>query len=337
MLQPQENRNSLQIQGTVLQVKYHPFMIIALLLLGGLVLLCAGGDLLVRGAESLAIRLGMTPLVIGLTVVAFGTSSPELFISIGAALQDLDDVAIGNAVGSNIANLTLVLGLAAWVYPIRVETQVMKKDAPVLIFCSVALCAMLFVSGILTRGYGALMVIALAAYIFLCIRWGKSGDPEPTDCENTASKSLLLSTVLVMAGLVMLVYGAEFFVDGAVQLARNFGISEAVISLTLIAFGTSLPEIASTLIASVKGRGDLAIGNAVGSSIFNILAILGLTSLITPLSMGNISWVDLVFMTLTAMIVLPILYTEEKMTRSEGAFLVFCYFVYLSLIAYRIS
>ncbi|MCY4150342.1 MAG: calcium/sodium antiporter [Gammaproteobacteria bacterium] len=312
-------------------------MIIALLLIGGLVLLCVGGDLLVRGAESLAIRLGMTPLVIGLTVVAFGTSSPELFISIGAALRELDDVAIGNAVGSNIANLTLVLGLAAWVYPIRVETQVMKKDAPILILCSVALCVMLLVSGMLTRGYGALMVLALAAYIFFCIRWGKSGDPEPADCESTASRSLFLSTVLVVAGLAMLVYGADFFVDGAVQLARNFGISEAVISLTLVALGTSLPEVASTLIASLKGKGDLAIGNAVGSSIFNILAILGLTSLIAPLSIGNISWVDLAFMTLAAIIVLPILYTEEKMTRLEGVFLVFCYFAYLSLVAYRIS
>jgi len=311
-------------------------MIIALLLIGGLVLLCVGGDLLVRGAESLAIRLGMTPLVIGLTVVAFGTSSPELFISIGAALRELDDVAIGNAVGSNIANLTLVLGLAAWVYPIRVETQVMKKDAPILILCSVALCVMLLVSGMLTRGYGALMVLALAAYIFFCIRWGKSGDPEPADCESTASRSLFLSTVLVVAGLAMLVYGADFFVDGAVQLARNFGISEAVISLTLVALGTSLPEVASTLIASLKGKGDLAIGNAVGSSIFNILAILGLTSLIAPLSIGNISWVDLAFMTLAAIIVLPILYTEEKMTRLEGVFLVFCYFAYLSLVAYRI-
>ncbi len=312
-------------------------MIIALLLLGGLVLLCVGGDLLVRGAESLAVRLGMTPLVIGLTVVAFGTSSPELFISIGAALQDLDDVAIGNAVGSNIANLTLVLGLAAWVYPIRVETRVMKKDTPILVLCSAALCAMLFLGGMLTRGYGALMVLSLAVYIFLCIRWGKSGDPEPTDCERAASKSLLLSTVFVVAGLVMLVYGADFFVGGAVQLARNFGISEAVISLTLVALGTSLPEIASTLIASLKGRGDLAIGNAVGSSIFNILAILGLTSLITPLSMGNISWIDLAFMTFTAVVVLPIIYTEEKMTRFEGVSLVFCYFAYLSLIAYRIS
>ncbi len=312
-------------------------MIIAFLLLVGLVLLCVGGDLLVRGAESLAVRLGMTPLVIGLTVVAFGTSSPELFISIGAALQDLDDVAIGNAVGSNITNLTLVLGLAAWVYPIRVETRMMKKDAPILVLCSAAVCAMLFMSGMLTRGYGALMILSLAAYIFLCIRWGKSGDSEPTGPENTASKSLLLSTVLVVAGLVMLVYGADFFVNGAVQLARNVGISEAVISLTLIALGTSLPEIASTLIASLKGRGDMAIGNAVGSSIFNILAILGLTSLVTPLSMGNIAWIDLAFMTLAAIIVMPILYTEEKMTRLEGAFLVFCYFVYLSLIAYRIS
>ncbi len=312
-------------------------MIIAFLLLGGLLLLIIGGDLLVRGAESLAIRLGMTQLVIGLTVVAFGTSAPELFISIGAALQDLDDVAIGNAVGSNIANLTLVLGLAACVHPLRVETQVLKKDVPILILCSFALCIMLYVSGMLTRGYGALMIIALATYLFFCIRWGRTSKSEPEDCRNDASKSLLLSVFLVVIGLVMLVYGADFFVDGAVQLARMIGISEAIISLTLIALGTSLPEIASTLIASLKGRGDLAIGNAVGSSIFNILAILGLTSLITPLSLGNISWIDLAFMTFTALIVLPIFYTGQKMTRPEGVFLVFCYFAYLSIIAYRIS
>ncbi|MCY4051505.1 MAG: calcium/sodium antiporter [Gammaproteobacteria bacterium] len=312
-------------------------MIIVLLLLSGLLLLCIGGDLLVRGAESLAIRLGMTQLVIGLTVVAFGTSAPELFISIGAALQDLDDVAIGNAVGSNIANLTLVLGLAACVFPIRVETQVLKKDAPILIICSLALCIMLYVSGMLTRGYGALMVLALITYISFCIRWGRSDKLEPEDSKNTASRSLTLSVFLVVIGLVMLVYGADFFVDGAVQLARMIGISEAIISLTLIALGTSLPEIASTLIASLKGRGDLAIGNAIGSSIFNILAILGLTSLITPLSMGNISWVDLAFMTCTALVVLPIFYTGNKMTRPEGAFMVFCYFAYLSIIAYRIS
>lgn len=311
-------------------------MIIALLFLGGLVLLCLGGDLLVRGAESMAIRLGMTPLVIGLTVVALGTSSPELFISVEAALKGLDEVAIGNVVGSNIANLTLVLGLAAWVYPIRVETQVMKKDAPVLIACSLALCIMLYASGTLTRSLGLSMVVVLVVYIVACIRSGKSRDIDHRDSQDKSPNSFLLSLLLVAAGLVMLIYGADFFIDGAVQLARILGVSDAIISLTLVALGTSLPEIASTLVASIKGRGDLAIGNAVGSSIFNILAILGLASLIAPLSMGDISWVDLLVMTLAAIIVLPILFTEERMSRNEGVFLVLCYLAYLSLIAYRI-
>ncbi|MXZ81951.1 MAG: calcium/sodium antiporter [Gammaproteobacteria bacterium] len=314
-------------------------MSIALLILGGLILLCVGGDLLVRGAESLALRTGMTPLVAGLTVVAFGTSSPELFISVGAALQDLDDVAIGNAIGSNIANLTLVLGLAAWVRPIRVESQLMKMDAPILIVCSLGLGAMLYASGMLTRGYGTVMVIALAAYIALSIRLGKSDGPlleaEFRDSRHKAPAALTACLALVAAGLVMLVYGADFFVDGAVRLARLLGISEVLISLTLVAIGTSLPELASTLIASVKGRGDIAIGNAIGSSIFNILAILGVTALIKPLSMGEISWIDLGVMTLTAVILLPMLFTQRRVSRLEGAFLVACYMVYLALIAVR--
>ena len=309
-----------------------------LFIASGFVLLFAGGDFLVRGAESVALRYGLSPLVVGLTVVAFGTSSPELFISVNAALDGLDDVAIGNVVGSNICNLTLVLGLAALLRPIHVQAQLMKLDAPILIFCSLLLGWMLM-DEVIDRIDGIILstgiVIYIVASIYLARRDGPVLEQEFSETMHPRKPSTWFSISMIAGGLVMLGFGADFFVNGAVEIAYIFGVSEALISLTLIALGTSLPELATTIIASLKGRGDIAVGNAIGSSIFNILAILGFTSLLEPLSRGEITWADLAAMTLVPVILLPMLFTRSMLSRGEGIVLLLCYAGYLGFVSVR--
>ncbi len=311
----------------------------SLFIAAGFALLFFGGDFLVRGAESIAIRNGISPLVVGLTVVAFGTSSPELFISINAALEGFDDVAIGNAVGSNICNLTLVLGLAALLRPIKVEAQLMKLDAPILIFCSFVLVWMLM-DDVIGRTDGAILVTGITIYVFSSIylsrRDKKLLDREFEETMHEDHPSTWNSIGLLGLGLVMLGFGADFFVDGAVTIAQAFSIPEALISLTLIALGTSLPELATTIVASIKGRGDIAVGNAIGSSIFNILAILGITSMIEPLSRGSINWIDLGSMTLISIALLPMLFTKNTLSRPEGGILLATYVSYIGYLTTRI-
>ena len=307
-------------------------------IIAGCALLFFGGDFLVRGAESIAIRHGISPLVVGLTVVAFGTSSPELFISVNAALDGFDDVAIGNAVGSNICNLTLVLGIAALLRPIKVEAQLMKLDAPILIFCSLILIWML-TDGVISRADGAILTTGIVIYVFgsiyLSRRDKKLLDQEFEETMHEDHPSTWNSLGLLILGLVMLGFGADFFVDGAVSIAQTLSIPEALISLTLIALGTSLPELATTIVASIKGRGDIAVGNAIGSSIFNILAILGVTSIIEPLSRGSIHWSDLWSMTLISIVLLPMLFTKNTLSRSEGGFLLAIYISYIGYLTTR--
>jgi cation:H+ antiporter len=314
---------------------FYPSLFIA----AGFLLLFFGGDFLVRGAESIAIRNGISPLVVGLTVVAFGTSSPELFISVNAALEGFDDVAIGNAVGSNICNLTLVLGLAALLRPIKVEAQLMKLDGPILIFCSFVLIWMLM-DDVISRTDGTILVTGIAIYVFgsiyLSRRDKKLLDREFEETMHKDHPSTWNSIGLLGLGLVMLGFGADFFVDGAVTIAQELSIPEALISLTLIALGTSLPELATTIVASIKGRGDIAVGNAIGSSIFNILAILGITSMIEPLSRGSINWIDLGSKTFISIALLPMLFTKNTLSRPEGGILLATYFSYIGYLTTRI-
>jgi cation:H+ antiporter len=307
-------------------------------MIGGFILLYFGGDMLVRGAESLALRLGLTPLIVGLTVVAFGTSSPELFVSISAALDGLGDVAIGNVVGSNICNITLVLGLAALIHPINVQAQLMRIDAPIMILCALLLAALLL-DDTISRAEGMILVAGIVIYIIFSIWLARRDkavlDPEYAESMHHKQPSVLISLIFIIVGLAMLMVGAEFFVGGAVDIARTFGISEAIIGLTLIALGTSLPELATTIIASLKGRGDIAIGNCIGSSIFNILAILGITAIVEPVARGAITWTDIGIMAGVAVLLLPMLFTKSRLSRWEGILLLLCYGGYMALLAAR--
>ena len=310
-----------------------------LLIAIGFVLLYVGGELLVRGAESIALRFGMSPLLVGLTVVALGTSSPELFVSVNAALDGLSDVALGNAVGSNICNIALVLGIGALLRPIKVEAQLMRLDGPILIVCSTLLIVLLL-DGVLSKTEGILLTAAIIFYICFSIYEARKDkavlDVEFADTMHQSQPSLWLSVLLIVVGLAMLKFGSQYFIEGAVIVARNFGIDEALIGLTLIALGTSLPELAATVVASIKGRGDIAIGNAIGSSIFNILGILGVTAIITPISRGDVSWVDLGVMISLAVLLLPMLFTKRLLSRWEGGVLLCCYFGYLILLSLRV-
>ena len=318
-----------------------------LLLVGGLVLLVVGAEALVRGASRLAAALGIAPLIIGLTIVAFGTSSPEMAVSVQSVLAGQTDIAVGNVVGSNIFNVLFILGLSALITPLLVAQQLVRLDVPIMIGVSVVLLLMAL-NGVIEQWEGAVLFAGIIGYTIFQIvqsRKGKEtaaveaeyaeeyGKPEPR-----STRRMLLKIGMAVVGLVLLVLGARWFVDGAVQLARAFGISEVIIGLTIVAAGTSLPEVATSLVAAFRGERDIAVGNVVGSNIFNILAVLGLSSLVSPgqglpVSLGMIE-LDIPFMIAVAVACLPVFVTGNTIARREGGvFLAYyvAYTVYLVL------
>jgi len=300
---------------------------------GGLALLYLGGDCLIRGASSLASHFGISPLAIGLTVVAFGTSAPELVVSVDAAISGANDIAVGNIVGSNIASIALILGLAAVIRPMIVEAKIVRIDSPVMILVSLAL-AIVLINGQASRLEGFILLTGLAAYTAFTF-WEARRESDQLRIEFASAApeariSILPSSLLVVFGLTLLVGGGHLLVTAAVDLATFLGISQAVIGLTVVAVGTSLPEFTTSVIATVRGRGDIAIGNVIGSNIFNILGILGLTAVIRPLEMGEVTWIDLGVMICLACIVTVLLFTRLRLERIEGAFLVAVYFLYMS-------
>ena len=255
-------------------------MLIDIALVGlGLVLLFFGGDLLVRGAVALAARLNVPPLLIGLTIVGFGTSMPELLVSLNAAFAGLPDIAVGNVVGSNTANILLILGLALLVAPLPTRLPGIGRDLMVML-ASAGLLALVAMGGRVAGWHGLLFLALLAAYLVYGAMRGRSEGADLPDTE--ASPKLWPALGFVAAGLAALVFGADFLVDGSTSLARGIGVSDAVIGLTIVAVGTSLPELATSVVAAFKRQPEIAIGNVVGSNIFNILGILGLTAAISP-------------------------------------------------------
>ncbi|MCC7411678.1 MAG: calcium/sodium antiporter [Gammaproteobacteria bacterium] len=316
------------------------FIAILLLLLGG-TLLFIGGEALIRGATALGLRLGLSPLVVGLTIVAFGTSSPELAVSLDAALDDLGDVAIANVVGSNVLNIAGVLGLACLIRPLKVESQIVRIDAPVAMGAT-ALLLVLLRDGVLSRADGALLLTLLLAYIGLQLVLARRRRDvlarELADFETALThglRTLGLNLTLTAAGLVLLGGGATVFVDGAVTVARLLGVREALIGLTIIAFGTSLPELATSAVAAYRREGDLAVGNVVGSNIFNVLCILGVSALVTPLPLGGVGWIDLWVMFAFAVLIWPVLYSGLTLTRIEGGMLFGGYVAYTAWLAWN--
>lgn len=311
-----------------------------LFLLAGLLLLASGAELLVRGAARLASRFGISPLVTGLTVVAFGTSAPETAVSVQAAVAGRGDLAIGNVVGSNIANVLLILGLTALIAPLAVSRQLIRLDVPIMIGASLAVFA-LARDGELGRFDGALLVAAVVIYtLFLILQSrkdpGSAGDefgvefgrPEPSGRHAWARDLLLLLT-----GLALLVGGASLLVEGAVQLARALGFSELVIGLTVVAVGTSLPELATSLIAAFRGQRDIAVGNIVGSNIFNLLCVLGLSALASPMALSvspNLLAFDFPVMIAVAVACLPVFFAGYRINRWEGLLFLAYYLAYTS-------
>lgn len=297
----------------------------------GLLFLFVGGELLVRGAQALASRLGVSPLVIGLTVVAFGTSMPELVVSLDAALAGSSDISLGNVVGSNIANIALILGLAALIHPVRVEGKIARLDAP-LVAAVTLLLLLLLVDGILGRWEGALFVTGLLLYLGLTLwqesRRERSGEELTLQVQASASRHGLLSTSQILGGLALLVAGGHLVVTGAVGVAATMGISEAVIGLTVVAVGTSLPELSTTVVAAVRRQGDIAVGNVVGSNLFNVLGILGITALVTPLSLGALGWLDLLVMLGLILLLWVLLILRGGLRRLDGVILLSCYLIY---------
>ncbi|HMP77008.1 MAG TPA: calcium/sodium antiporter [Kiritimatiellia bacterium] len=297
--------------------------LIVALLFAGLILLYFGAEGLIRGASSLALRLGITPLVVGLTVVAFGTSAPELVVSTKAVAAGQGDIAIGNVVGSNIFNIAVILGLSALLRPMKIRVQLLKFDMPVMLLVT-AVCWLLFLDGRLGRIEAGLLVAGMVAYTLtnvIMARRETSKAVETEFAEGTPHRSrhAALDLVLVIGGLALLVLGARLFVDGAVDLARLWGVSEALIGLTIVAAGTSLPELATSVLAAIRKEDDIAIGNIVGSNVFNILGILGVSGLITPLSGSGVTAMDFGFMLGTAFLLLPLMHTGLRLVRWEGA------------------
>lgn len=300
-----------------------------------LVLLYFGGEFLVRGASSLAQRFGVSSLAIGLTVVALGTSAPELVVSIDAVLSGANDISVGNVVGSNIANITLILGLAALLRPCAVESKVVRVDAPIMIAASVALAAIL-VNGRASRLEGSVLVLTLVAYTaFTFFESRRAPLPVREEIASAVPDQTVrtpMGVALVGLGLALLMGGGHLLVDAAVELATSLGVGQAAIGLTIVSVGTSLPELATTVIACVRGQGDIAIGNVVGSNIFNILGILGLTAIVRPVQMGAITWLDLGAMTGVACLVVVFIGARRRLGRIHGSVLLALFVVYSSWI-----
>ncbi len=307
-----------------------------LILSFGLVLLLAGAEALVKGSSSIALRLGLSPLVIGLTVVAFGTSAPELLVSAVASLNQQGDIAMGNVVGSNIINIAIILGFAAFIYPININTSVIKFDMPLLIFVTFVLVLALMY-GTITTLMGIILFSGLIIYISINVVNAKKEIDETVKDEFTEgvpnkSKSLIIDILFVLGGLGLLVFGSRLMVNSATDIAKILHVSDAIIGLTIVSLGTSLPELATSVIAALKKQPDIAIGNVVGSNIFNILGILGIASILNPISAPGLTEIDYWTMFIYSIFLLPLMITGKKLTRWEGALLLTGYGLYLYLI-----
>lgn len=320
------------LPGTIL-------MATILLLLLGLLLLTGGAEFLVRGASALAGRVGLSQLVIGLTVVAFGTSAPELAVSVKAALAGQGGIAMGNVIGSNIFNVAVILGIAALVCPLTVQLKIVRIDMPILLACSLVFTVLLLTGDGLSRAEGAVLAAGLLTYTTWSLVQSRREEaagrslalPDSPAAATNASPAIGVgpSILLLLAGLALLVLGARLLVDNATILARHLGINETVIGLTIVAAGTSLPELATSLVAAIRRQTDLALGNIVGSNIFNLLGIAGISALVAPIRPEGIRWQDLGVMLATSLILLPLLRTGFRLVRWEGALLLAAYLAYL--------
>ncbi len=304
----------------------------------GLTALTLGADWLVTGASRVARELGMSPLIVGLTVVAFGTSAPELVVSSTAAIRGDDAIAVGNVLGSTIANVGLIVGLGAIMRPLTVHRRIIKRESPLLVLVLVIVIALSY-NGIIGRLDGLVLVTGFSMYLASLIRWGSrevnrlpmDGRASLTDSEAQREKNQqVLDWLRVILGIVLLTAGAKWLVDAAELIARDYNISEAVIGATMVAVGTSIPELASTIAAAFRGLGDIAVGNVIGSNIFNLGLVLGTAALLHPLRLEPSTVVMLVIPALVfSLALIPLAYTGGRVSRFEGLLLLIGYFGFL--------
>lgn len=311
-----------------------------LLVLAGLAVLTVGAELLVRGASALGLRCGLSPLVVGLTIVAFGTSAPELAVSVRAALEGNAGIAAGNIVGSNIFNIAVILGLAALVRPLEVHLQLLRWDTPILLVASLVFALFLVTGEGIGRLEAGTLFAAIVAYTAWAVRAarretaGAATDPaigEGLSTGRTLSDSMAASLLAVAVGLALLAGGARLLVDQAVVVATHLGVSETVIGLTIVAAGTSFPELAASLVAAWRRETDMAVGNIVGSNLFNVLAIGGTAGLVRPVERATLGWLDLGWMLGLTVVLVPVMWTGARITRREGVLLVASAGAYLFL------
>lgn len=298
-------------------------------LLLSLVILYFGAEGLVTGAASMAKRAGISPLVIGLTIVSIGTSAPELLVSVKAALNGQSALSIGNVLGSNFFNVGIILGLSAVIYPLAVKRQLLKLDVPVMIFASL-LFFLLFLDSEISRIEGIIFILFLIiyfTYMFVTSRKNTATHPEEEE-EIRLSKHWAFDILFIGAGLAALVFGSDMLVENAVIIAGRLGMSEAMIGLTIVAAGTSMPELATSVVAAIKKRSDIAIGNVVGSNIFNILLILGVTGVIQPISTFDINYVDSLFNIGIGVLLWVFMKKSTRITRAQGVLFLVFYLIY---------
>lgn len=307
----------------------------------GLAFLILGADILVRGAVGIAAAMGISPLVLGLTVVAFGTSSPELAVSLKAQYVNASDVALGNVVGSNICNILLILGCSALLAPIAISTRVISRDLPVMIGVSF-LPLLLGFDGAIGRRDGILLFSLFLAHTYWIVRTSRREIPENVLIQDNHSANIsyhrFWNPCMIVAGLILLFLGSNWVLDGAVSLVRFLGITELVIGLTIIAVSTSLPEIATSMVAAFRGQTDIAVGNVIGSNIFNVLLILGLSCAVSPRDLQvapNALQVDIPVMIAVSIACLPIFFTRGTIDRWEGFLFIFYYCAYTAYLILR--
>ncbi|MCI2060190.1 MAG: calcium/sodium antiporter [Bacteroidales bacterium] len=314
-------------------------LIECLLLIVGLALVVLGADFLVDGASSIAKRFGVSDFVIGLTIVGMGTSAPEMVVSFIGALQGNGDIAIGNVVGSNIFNVFMILGATALILPMDITPMNRKKDIPLniaitLIFIALGMSRTLFGIGddVLGRLDGAILLVLFAAYIYMCFRFDTANQTESNENEKVIKPTL--AAVLIVAGLAGLVFGGRMFVNSATSIAKMLNVSDKLIAITILAGGTSMPELVTCIVAAFKKKGQLALGNILGSNVFNILLILGGSALIHPLSMAGMSYVDLGALLLSSLVIWASIHTNKKnqLDRADGLLLLILEAAYMTFL-----
>ncbi|MCQ2175468.1 MAG: calcium/sodium antiporter [Bacteroidales bacterium] len=305
-----------------------------LLLIVGLALIIFGADALVDGASGIARKFNVSEFVIGLTIVGFGTSCPELVVSLTGALSGSADIAIGNVVGSNIFNTLLILGVTALITPIAITSENRLRDIPITILVTLTFILFGLFHKDISRLEGIIFLLMFAAYMYMCFKLDKG------DTEEVKVKQLKLFTAILMtlAGLAGLIFGGKLFVNSATDIAHSLGISDKFIAITLLAGGTSLPELATCIVAAIKGKGQLALGNILGSNIFNILLILGCSATIVPLSFGSMNYVDLGVLLLGALVVFTSAYVgkRDKIDRLDGAIFLIIEIAYLIFLSVKL-